>query len=80
MTNEKQVKASGYTAKREHWHNVRKHGVKTSCKIKLSYASNDNKEFYYILKNYPEMCCLKCAANFREYVKMQLALKEKSNQ
>jgi hypothetical protein len=80
METSQQIKAAGYSAKKEHWHFVKKHGVYTSCKKRLSYTSNDNREFYNLLKNYPETCCIKCANNFRDYVRIQVDLKEKIKQ
>ena len=78
MTNENNPMAAGYSAKKEHWQFLKIHGNQTSCRKKLSYPSNTTNEFYHLLKNYPELCCIKCAANWKEYVKHKLANKEKN--
>ena len=80
MTKDSQkVRAAGYSSKKEHWQFVKRHGTQTSCKVKLSYSGNNNKDFYHVAKNYPELCCLKCIDNFREFVKLQLSLKHKTS-
>jgi hypothetical protein len=71
MTTTEQVRAAGYSAKKEHWQFVKRHGVNTSCRKRLSYSGNNNQEFFNLLKNYPEMCCIKCADNFREFARTQ---------
>jgi hypothetical protein len=77
-SNSQQVKAAGYSAKKEHWQFVKRHGVNTSCRKRLSYSGNGNKEFYSLLKNYPELCCKTCVDNFRQFVRIQVALQEKA--
>ena len=59
----------GSNTKKEHWQNHKIHGVKTSCKIRLSYEANSNQFFYDLLNKYPEMCGEKCANNFNIYIK-----------
>lgn len=72
-----QAKAAGYSAQKLHWQKHSLHGVQTSCKKRLSYMAEDNRSFFDVLKNYPEMACQKCAANFKEYVKIMIAKQSK---
>lgn len=71
----KNVMAAGYSAKKEHWQLHKIHGSQTSCKKRLSYDANGNRDFFNLLKNHPDMCCQKCANNFREHVRQQLSKK-----
>ena len=74
MTQEesKNVRVAGYSSQKQHWQLHKIHGVQTSCRKRLSYAANGNKDFFNLLKNYPDMCCKKCAHNFKEHVRQQL--------
>jgi hypothetical protein len=72
-----QSKAAGYTAKKLHWQNHNLHGVMSACRRRLSFSGEGNKEFFSILKNYPEMACEKCAQKFRERVKFMIEKQSK---
>ena len=67
LTEAKSAKAAGYSATKVHWQNVKKHGVQTSCKKRLSGGGEDNKSFYWTAKNHRETVCEICLNKFKEY-------------
>jgi hypothetical protein len=71
------VKTAGYSAQKEHWQKVSRHGTRTSCKKKISYSVNDTNQFFDVLRKYPELCCKICSNNFREYVRISIEAKAK---